>query len=76
VRGKPNLLPFQRKILRQIRRDDHIVIVNADKGLGLCAVLYEQYVNDALIRLKDEKTYVQLSNDEAAAAAINTESLI
>jgi hypothetical protein len=33
-------------------------------------------VNDALAHLKDEKTYVQLSNDKAAAAAINTESLI
>lgn len=75
-RGKPNLLPFQRKILRQIRRNDNIVIVNADKGLGPCAVLYKQYVNDALVHLKDEKTYVQLSDDEAAAAAINTESLI
>jgi hypothetical protein len=75
-RGKPNLLPFQCKILRQIWRDDNIVIVNADKGLGPCAVLYKQYVNDALVHLKDEKTYVQLPNDEAAAAAINTESLI
>jgi hypothetical protein len=33
-RGKPNLLPSQCKILRQIWRDDNIVIVNADKGLG------------------------------------------
>jgi hypothetical protein len=33
-------------------------------------------VNDALVHLKDKKTYVQLSDDEAAAAAINTESLI
>jgi hypothetical protein len=28
--GQPNLLPFQQKILRQIRQDDSILIVNVD----------------------------------------------
>jgi hypothetical protein len=43
-------------ILRQIRQDDSILIVNADKGLGPCAVRYKQYVQDALVHLTDDKT--------------------
>ena len=59
--GKPNLIPYQQRILRTIQRDDNIIIVNADKGLGPCAVTYEhQYVKDALMHLQDDKTYVQL----------------
>ena len=36
--GKPNLLPYQQRILRTIQRDDNIIIINANKGLGPCAV--------------------------------------
>ena len=77
--GKPgshNLLPFQRKFIRELRRNDDIVICNADKGLGTCAVKYSTYVEDGLIHLQDEKVYEQLSREEADAAAIHTRSLI
>ena len=74
--GQPNLLPFQQKILRQIRQDDSILIVNADKGLGPCGVTYKQYVNDALVHLTNEKTYVQLSIEDALVAAFKTKQLI
>ena len=74
--GKPNLLPFQRNILRKIRRDDSIIIVNADKGLGPCAVTYEQYVNDALVHLRDPNTYQQLTEAEAITATSATCSMI
>jgi hypothetical protein len=50
--------------------------VNADKGLGPCAVTYDQYVQDALVHLSDERTYVQLSADEARVAAFDTKELI
>ena len=74
--GKPNLLPYQRRVLQNIRRDDNIIIANADKGLGPCSVTYEQYVNDALVHLKDATTYAQLTEAEATTAAANTCSMI
>ena len=62
--------------LRKIRRDDNIIIVNADKGLGPCAVTYEQYVKDALVHLRDPNTYQQLTEAEANTATSATCTMI
>jgi hypothetical protein len=48
-----NLLPYQCKLICDLRRDDNIIICNADKGLGPCAVHDSTYVEDGLVHLKD-----------------------
>lgn len=74
--GQPNLRPYQRKTLRTIRKDEEVIVANADKGLGTCTVKYGQYVGDALVHLKNEDTYEQLTEAEALAAADNTCTMI
>lgn len=64
-----NLLPFQETLLRSLRRDKSIIIVNSDKGLGPCAVDREKYISDALIHLNDKTAYQLLTADEAKLAA-------
>ena len=48
--------------------------MNADKGLGPCAVTYLQYVAETLVHLLDENIYWRLSEEEATAK--NTKELI
>ena len=75
-RATPNLSPFQSNLLASIRRNLNILIVNADKGLGPCAVTYAQYVLDVLKHLQDEAIYQDLSADKAAAEAKISAQLI
>ena len=75
-RSPSNLNPLQCNLLRSIRNDPNILIVNADKGLGPCAVTYEQYIRDALKHLTDEATYEPLSEPTAFAEAKETANLI
>jgi hypothetical protein len=54
-RGKPNLLPYQERVLRELAADKNknLLFPDTDKGLGPCAVTYEQYVTDGLKHLND-----------------------
>ena len=63
-----NLLPFQRRILRDLRSNQSIVIASTDKGLGPCAIELERYIRDGLIHLKDESIYKIMSEEEAQAS--------
>jgi len=55
-----NLLPYQEENIDHLRHNHGIVIANSDKGLGPCAIKLEKYIQDALVHLMDEKTYVIL----------------
>ena len=68
-KAQPNLLPFQRAALRNLRNDTNLVFPDTDKGLGPCAVTYDQYIRDALVHLKDPTVFKQLSKEEAWAKA-------
>ena len=74
--SRSNLTKSQRSLLQSIRSDPEVLIVNADKGLGPCAVKRSQYINDALKHLTDESTYLRLSREEAFAEAATTATLI
>jgi hypothetical protein len=53
----PNLSPSQQKILRELRNNKNIVILNADKGLGPVGVTTQQYVTWGLKHILDKTTY-------------------
>ena len=46
-----NLLPLQQDLLQSLPANDSYLYPLADKGLGPCGVLTEQYIEDALIHL-------------------------
>jgi hypothetical protein len=73
-KATPNLLPFQEATLRQLRNDNNLLFPDTDKGLGPCAVKYDQYVTDALVHLTDSTIFECLSTDEAWSAAKSIEN--
>jgi hypothetical protein len=74
--SRPNLLPFQLKLLRELRSDPNLLFPDADKNLGPCAVTYEQYVQDCLVHLTDTTTFTRLTPTDAHSAATNLEDTI
>ena len=66
--AKSNLLPFQQQIMQDVEHSSHLLFPDTDKGLGPCAVEFEQYVWDCLVHLLNEKVYRQLSEEEATMA--------
>ena len=64
----PNLLPAQERTLRQLHNNHNLLFPDSDKGLGPCAVTYDQYVTDCLIHLTDTSTYSRLTKNEALSA--------
>eukprot|EP00984_Skeletonema_dohrnii_P027260 scaffold16757_cov168-Skeletonema_dohrnii-CCMP3373.AAC.2 len=66
----PNLLRHETKILANLKDDEMIVIAQADKGLGPCAVSLEQYILDGLKHLGDKSTYTVLDEDTAKSLLI------
>jgi len=64
--ARPNLRPFELKILRTIRADPSIIIATADKGLGPVAVEIHRYIADALKHLEDDTNYDIITREEAA----------
>lgn len=40
-----NLLPFQARLFESLAERRDLLFPNADKGLGPCAVLFDQYIN-------------------------------
>lgn len=52
----PNLLPFQMQIYHSIISNPNLLFPNSDKGLGPCAVTYDQYITNCLTHLQDTTT--------------------
>jgi hypothetical protein len=75
-RSHPNLLPFQSKLLCELRSNTNILFPDADKNLGPCAVTYEQYVKDCLAHLTDTNPFERLSPTNAQSAADALEDAI
>jgi hypothetical protein len=68
-KAQPNFLPFQAKIMQGLMDYPYLIMFpNTDKGLGPCAVEYDQYVTDCLKHLQDDIVYKRLSEEEATAA--------
>ena len=60
-----NLLPHQQHLLNTLPSDPVFLFPEADKGLGPCAVTYDQYVTDVFAHLTNEQVYERLSEEEA-----------
>ncbi len=75
-KATPNLLPFQRTTMQTLRNNQNLLFPDTDKGLGPCAVTYEQYVTDALLHLSDTSTFTRLTETEAWSAAQGVENQI
>ena len=67
-RAKSNLLPHQEALLKSLREDPTLLSPEIDKGLGPCAITYDQYVEDCLIHLRSKTGYQRLSEVEAMEA--------
>jgi len=63
--GRPNLLPHQRQLLKDLRNDKNLIIANTDKGLGPCAIELHRYIDFGLNHLQDASSYRIISTDEA-----------
>jgi hypothetical protein len=64
-KATPNLLPYQDTTLQNLCTKPKILFPDTVKGLGPCAVRYEQYVTDALIHLSDTSMFKHLMETEA-----------
>lgn len=65
VRGRSNLLPFQRRLLTWLRSQSDFIIAKTDKGLGPCAIEYHQYAKDVLVHFSNPAVYQFISKAEA-----------
>jgi hypothetical protein len=74
--GVPKLLPFQQQMLNDLLNHPTLLFPTTDKGLGPCAVKYEQYVSDGLIHLTNAVIYEQLSADSALQAVLDLQEKI
>ena len=64
----PNLSTAQQRILQDLRKNDNIVILSADKGLGPVGVTRHKYIEWGMKHLNDSSTYSYVSNEEAHVA--------
>lgn len=66
--GRPtNLDAQQLDVIQQLRRNDKIIVCEADKNLGPCTIERSTYIERALKdHLLDEKTYRRLTEEEAS----------
>ncbi|EJK59878.1 hypothetical protein THAOC_19851 [Thalassiosira oceanica] len=67
--GDSNLLPYQRRILFELRELRDYIIVKSDKGLGPCAIEFERYARAALVHLTNPDNYLMLTEAEATQMA-------
>ena len=67
--GVSNLLPYQRRILFELKELRDYIIVKSDKGLGPCAIEFERYVRAALAHLTNPDNYLMLTEAEATQMA-------
>ena len=68
-KATPNLSTTQQRILRDLRTNDNIVILSADKGLGPVGVTRTKYIEWGMTHLNDITTYSHISNEEAHRAS-------
>ena len=54
--------------MESLLADPNLLFPETDKGLGPCAVTYDQYIEDCLLHLKNPKCYRQLSASDAKLA--------
>jgi hypothetical protein len=74
--GIPNLLPFQQQLMKDLLNHPTLLFSTTDKGLGPCAVTYEQYVFDGLLYLMNCVIYERVSEDEALQAVSDLQEQI
>lgn len=71
----PTFCPIKSEaLLTQLLEDPELLFPETDKGLGPCAVTYDQYVEDCLVHLLNEECYRRLSKEEALAAVAALET--
>jgi hypothetical protein len=75
-KAMPNILPFQQSLLHSLTNNNNLLFPDSDKGLGPCAVTYDQYIHDCLIHLNDPTTYQRLTREEAFTHSITLEETI
>ena len=74
--ARRNILSYQERVLQELLDNRSLLFPDTDKGLGPCAVTYDQYVADALCHLRDPSIHQQLSSSEAHLLADNAASAI
>jgi hypothetical protein len=62
--------------MQALLEDKSLLYLETDKGLGPCAVTYDQYVEDSLINLRNQECYPQLSEEEARYAQLSEEEAL
>ena len=67
----PNLTPLQREFLDSLPSNPDYLFPETDKGLGPCAVLLMQYIEDVLVHLCNSEVYDRLTEEEALLRAKN-----
>ena len=60
-----NLSTFHRSLLNKLMDNDSIVYTNSDKGLGICAIEFKNYIQWGLTHLAN-KTYYKFMTEEQA----------
>ncbi len=58
----------QQRILKDLRKNDNIVILSADKGLEPVGVTRDKYIEWGMKHLNDSLTYSHISDEEAHVA--------
>lgn len=66
-----NLSSLQRQLLQDLKKNENIVILSADKGLGPVGVTMKRYVEWGLKHLTDSSTYTMIAEDAANAESEN-----
>eukprot|EP00956_Cyclotella_meneghiniana_P035384 scaffold114353_cov73-Cyclotella_meneghiniana.AAC.1 len=75
-RATSNLLPYQKELLELLLNDPELIFPETDKGLGPCAVTYDQYVEACLKHLRNTEYYDILTEEEARQGIEELEILI
>ena len=58
-------------MLRDFKRDNRIITVNTDKGLGIARIERDQYIKDAFLHhFNDRETYQLITSEEAKSEAV------
>ena len=63
-----NLDPVQRYTLNILEKSSKHVVIPADKNLGPVIIERDQYILSVLSLLRDQRTYQQLTKEEACSA--------
>ena len=65
--GKPNLLPFQRRLMAKLRKQFQYLVGKTDKGLGPFVIEFARYAELGINLLSDQTIYRLISEQEAQA---------